>query len=125
MAALVVAVMAVVFVLAVGPRLRGIEREHARLQHEMDSLRQEMARLQREIAQAREELQAPRTQAKPSAPSEIEVTAAENLPTSLRELQARLAIMDARQTRLYERFNRLVADLKASNVDLGITDRGP
>jgi hypothetical protein len=40
------------------------------------------------------------------------------------QIQSRVAILDARYSRLMERFNRLVHDLKTTGVDLGITDPG-
>lgn len=129
-AALVVAIMAVIFSLSVGPRLRGTERAQDGLRKEIDALRQELADVRQDLAQARAELQAERQEAEKEDATASELEVAETVGgagslQSLREAHSRLAIIDARQARLYERFNRLVHDLKSNNVDLGITDPGP
>lgn len=129
-AALVISIMAVIFSLALGPRLRGTEREQARLQAELRGVRQEIAALRQDLAQARAELQAvARPGAAPGAAErpEVQVTDADGAAVpepDMQQLRARVAILDARHTRLTERLNRLVRDLKTNGVDLGITDPG-
>lgn len=124
-AALVISIMAVIFSLAIGPRLRGTEREQAQLRLELEGVRQEMAALRRDIAQARDELRTAGEHA--AASSEVEVTDAQGaaIPApDAQQIQSRVAILDARYSRLAERLNRLVRDLKTTGVDLGITDPG-
>ncbi len=128
-AGLIVALMSVVFVLALGPRLRGIEREQYQLRAELEGVRQEMAALRRDIAQAREEMEVARRAAVPQAETrpEVEVTDAHGTvvpPADAAEIRSRLAALDARQARTAERLNQIVGDLKASGVDLGISDSG-
>ncbi|HPT99498.1 MAG TPA: hypothetical protein PLU39_16680, partial [Armatimonadota bacterium] len=46
-AALVISIMAVIFSLAIGPRLRGTEREQAEIRRELEGVRREIAALRR------------------------------------------------------------------------------
>lgn len=129
-AALVLSAMAVIFSLALGPRLRGTERAQSQVRAELAELRQEVTALRRDLAEAREELQTARRPAPPVQETErpeVEVTDAQGaaIPEpDTQQLRARVALLDARHTSLTERLNRLVRDLKANGVDLGITDPG-
>ena len=51
MAALVVAIMSVIFVLALGPRLGGFERQNYQLRQELEGAQKEMAALRADVAQ--------------------------------------------------------------------------
>ncbi|MDH7569754.1 MAG: hypothetical protein QHJ73_09225 [Armatimonadota bacterium] len=124
-AALVLACMSVVFSLSMGPRFYSREREVGELRASLDALRQEVTAMRQELSRTRVELKEEREkgQSASAAQGDVEVTT-ESQTADVREIQSRLSILDARQARLYERFNRLVQDLKSSNVDLGVSDRG-
>lgn len=126
-AAVIIAVMAVVFSLAIGPRMRGTEREQYKLRNDITGLRQEMTALRRDLARARAEQQAePQTVVREQPTrTEVEVTNSkgETVPLpNLEESNARQAVLEEHYRRLDERLDRLVKDLKSSNVDLGISD---
>lgn len=123
-AAIVISLMAVCFALAVGPRLRSFEQDQARAQQEIKRLTSDVDALRNDLAQTRQDLQAARLP-KRGGP-DVEVTDAQGAAlTPAEDIRSRLELLDARQARLTDRLDQLVRDLKASNVDLGLTERRP